>query len=195
MNWMSWNNLRDSVEKLLFCTAIYYLFFFFLLLNYFHMLLRGKSFLSLTSSIDPGSGGSCRKAIVLCIKAPGALGTLIHLPCRWRSQSVSRSGMSDLCDYMDYSPASSSVYGILQARILEWVAIPFSRGSSQPRDQTWVSCIGRQILYHLSHQGRPSCMWIRAYSDIQCSSLTFFFCHSFSDKRERNYKSISLGRW
>ena len=40
--------------------------------------------------------------------------------------------------------------GILQARILEWVAISFSRGSSQPRDRTWVSCISRQILYHLS---------------------------------------------
>ena len=40
-----------------------------------------------------------------------------------------------LCDPMDYT-----VHGILQARILEWVAIPFSRGSSQPRDQTQVSC-------------------------------------------------------
>ena len=39
------------------------------------------------------------------------------------------------------SPAGSSVHGILQARTLEWVAIPFSRGSSQPRDRTWVSCI------------------------------------------------------
>ena len=38
-----------------------------------------------------------------------------------------------LCDPMDYSPPGSSVYGILQARILEWVAIPSSRGSSQPR--------------------------------------------------------------
>ena len=144
--------LKRFCRKIIILYCYILLFFFFLLLNYFHMLLRGKSFLSLTSSFDPRSGGSCRKAIVLCIKAPGALGTLIHLPCRWRSQSVSRSGMSDLCDYMDYSPAGSSVYGILQARILEWVAIPFSRGSSQPRDQTWVSCIGRQILYHLSHQ-------------------------------------------
>ena len=42
---------------------------------------------------------------------------------------------------MDCSPPGSSVHGILQARILEWVAIPFSRGSSQPRDQTQVSCI------------------------------------------------------
>ena len=46
-----------------------------------------------------------------------------------------------LCDPMDYSPPGSSVLGILQARILEWVAIPFSKGSSQPRDRTQVSCI------------------------------------------------------
>ena len=41
-----------------------------------------------------------------------------------------------LCDPVDYT-----VHGILQARILEWVPFPFSRGSSQPRDQTQVSCI------------------------------------------------------
>ena len=45
-----------------------------------------------------------------------------------------------LCDPMDCSPPGSSVHGISQARILEWVAISFSRGSSQPRDQTRVSC-------------------------------------------------------
>ena len=57
----------------------------------------------------------------------------------------------DSFDHMNYSPQSSAVHGILQERILEWVAIYFSRGSSQPRDQTqvsWVSYIGRQILYH-----------------------------------------------
>ena len=46
------------------------------------------------------------------------------------------------------SPSSSSVHGISQARILEWVAIIFSRGSSQSRDQTHISCIGRWVLYH-----------------------------------------------
>ena len=46
-----------------------------------------------------------------------------------------------LCDLMDCSSPGSSVHGILQARILEWVAISFSRGSSQPRDWTQVSCI------------------------------------------------------
>ena len=46
-----------------------------------------------------------------------------------------------LCDPVDCNPTGSSVHGILQARILEWVAIPFSRGSSQPRNQTQVFCI------------------------------------------------------
>ena len=53
-----------------------------------------------------------------------------------------------LCDPIDGSPPGFSIYGISQARILEWVAIYFSRGSSQPRDQTHVSCIGRRVLYH-----------------------------------------------
>ena len=42
----------------------------------------------------------------------------------------------------------SSVHAISQARILEWVAISFSRGSSRHRDQTPISCTGRQMLYH-----------------------------------------------
>ena len=56
---------------------------------------------------------------------------------------------------MDCSLPFSSVHGILQTRIPEWVVISSSRGSSQPKAQTWVSCIGRQILYCLSHQGSP----------------------------------------
>ena len=51
------------------------------------------------------------------------------------------------CNPMDFSLPGSSVHGISQARILEWVTIPFSGGSSQPRDQTGVSWIGGQILY------------------------------------------------
>ena len=67
-----------------------------------------------------------------------------------------------LCDSMDYSSPGASVHGILQARTLEWVAMPFSRGSSQTRDQThvsWVSCIGRWILYHQCHLGSPELMY------------------------------------
>ena len=53
-----------------------------------------------------------------------------------------------LCDPMDCSPPGSSVHGILRARILEWVAISFSRGASWHRDWTWVSWIGRWIHCH-----------------------------------------------
>ena len=55
---------------------------------------------------------------------------------------------STLCNPMDCSPPGSSVHGILQARILEWVAMPFSRGSSWPRDWTCNLLHCRQILYH-----------------------------------------------
>ena len=52
--------------------------------------------------------------------------------------------------------AGSSVHGILQARILEWVVISFARGPSQPRDQTHVSWVGRQVLYHWATRETPS---------------------------------------
>ena len=51
-----------------------------------------------------------------------------------------------LCKSVDSSPPGSSVHGILQVKILQWVAIPFSRGSSQPRDGTWVSCIAGRFF-------------------------------------------------
>ena len=51
-----------------------------------------------------------------------------------------------LWDPMDCSPPGSSVHGISQTRILEWVAISYSRGSSQPRDWNYVSCIGRRFF-------------------------------------------------
>ena len=60
-----------------------------------------------------------------------------------------------LCDSTD---CNLLVHGILQARILEWVAMPSSRGSSQPRHSTHISCIGRWVLYHLSHKQSP--IWV-----------------------------------
>ena len=56
-----------------------------------------------------------------------------------------------LCDPMDYSLPESSVHEILQARILEQVAISSFIGSSWPRDRTHVPCTGRQILYHCTN--------------------------------------------
>ena len=62
------------------------------------------------------------------------------------SSSESHLVVSDSCDPMVCSLPGSSVHGILQARILEWVAISFSRGSSQSRNQTHVSCIAGRFF-------------------------------------------------
>ena len=72
------------------------------------------------------------------------------LVCYYSSVCVCKSMQlcPTLCDPMDRSPPGSSVHDILQARILMWVAMPSSKGSSQPKDWTcvfYVSCIGRQV--------------------------------------------------
>ena len=58
-----------------------------------------------------------------------------------------------LCDLRDYGPPGSSVHGIFQARILEWLALPSSRGFSWPRDQTWV-LLSELLGKPISHQGK-----------------------------------------
>ena len=65
----------------------------------------------------------------------------------WDFEVIAAQLYLTLCDPMDCRLPDTSVHGISQARILEWVAIPFCRGSSWPRDRTWVSCIaGRFFL-------------------------------------------------
>ena len=85
-----------------------------------------------------------------------------------------------LCDPMDCSLSASSVHGIFQARILEWVAISSSKKSSRPRVQTLVSCIsciGRQILYHWA-TWEALCKCYRN----QLIFLCFFFTHMYISK-------------
>ena len=62
---------------------------------------------------------------------------------------------------MDCSPPGSSVHRIFQAWILEWVAISFSRGSSQSRDQTWVSCTAGIFFLPTELPGKPKCEHLR----------------------------------
>ena len=80
-----------------------------------------------------------------------------------------------LCDPMDDGPPGSFIHRILQARILEWVAIPFSKGSSWPRDQIWVSCVA----------GRLFTVWdFELYvgeEDEVIISLYYFFRFVYSD--------------
>ena len=91
---------------------------------------------------------------------------------------------------MDCSPPGFSVHGISNARILEWVAICFSRGSSQPRDQTHNSCIGshwQMDSLQLSHQGSPT----TALRSIKLSELTQQFI-IFPESADR---LGSAGQW
>ena len=89
-----------------------------------------------------------------------------------------------LCNPVDCSLPGSSVHGIFQAKLLGWVAISYSRGSSHPQGQTrisWVSCIGRQTLYHWAtweaHLSPTTnlCLWAASTSglNLRCS-----FCKS-----------------
>ena len=71
-----------------------------------------------------------------------------------------------LCSPMDHHPPGSSVHGILQARILEWVVVTFSRGSSQPRDRTQVSCIMANSL-PAEPQGKPKNTGVGSLSFLQ----------------------------
>ena len=95
-----------------------------------------------------------------------------------------------------------SVHGILQARILEWVAISFSRGSSQPKDQTQVSQI-ISVLYGLSHQGSPRILeWVaylfsRGYSRPRTWTAFSTACRFFTNwaSREAPFAYIYSQIW
>ena len=78
-----------------------------------------------------------------------------HFHQRRSTSVLSCFSRVQLCNPIDCSPPGSSVPAILQARILEWVAMPSSKGSSQPRDGTHISCLGRWVLYHLVPPGKP----------------------------------------
>ena len=83
---------------------------------------------------------------------------LLELPCMRLTR----------CNLMDCSLLGSSVHRLSQARILGWVVISFSIGGSWPRDQTCVSCTGRQILYHWA-------IWESPFLELISLFFLFFF--------------------
>ena len=82
-------------------------------------------------------------------------GVLLSVLKRTGQPPLQRRGSESEVAQSDCSPPGASGHGIFQARILGWVAIPFSRGSFQPRDRTGVSCTAGRRFYRLSHQGSP----------------------------------------
>ena len=82
----------------------------------------------------------------------------------------------------DCSPPGSSVHGILQARILEWVAIPASRESYRSRDKTllsYVSCTGRRVFYHSRHLKRPMGKSTSLTEHVKCRVSISIICTNF----------------
>ena len=95
----------------------------------------------------PANAKAFSKLILLC---GSPTRTYIILHCVWAQSRLM------LCGSLDYSSWGFSVHGIFQERILEWVVIYSSRGSSWPKNRTHISCVsclGRQVLYQLCHLG------------------------------------------
>ena len=95
------------------------------------------------------------------------IGTGARVMCVFSVTSI----MSDSLDPMDCSPPGSSVHGILQARILEWVAMPSSRGSSPPRDQTCISCTAGEFFNHWATWEAQKEVMANKFSSVQFSSV------------------------
>ena len=124
------------------------------------------------------------------------------------------------CDPMDSSLPGSTIHVIFQVRILEWAAISFSRGSSQPRDRTWVSCVAdrrftvwttREAQKEVPRSGPivygkwPDCAWIQSpscevaqscttLSDSMDYSLPCFSIHGIFQARVLEWVAISFSR-
>ena len=92
----------------------------------------------------------CFRCTLVCYQLYMCICICVHLHTRTKSL---QSWMT-FCDPVDCSPPGPSVHGVLQARILEWIAISSSRGPSQLKDRTHVSCVGKH-LFNTEPPGKP----------------------------------------
>ena len=98
----------------------------------------------------------------------------ICLESSWERKLLIAELCPTLCDPIDCSLPGSSIPGILQTRILEWIAIPFSRGSSQPRDWTpvsYISCIGQLGSLPLAPLGKPYLLGYWFLYSLDCKAI------------------------
>ena len=111
-----------------------------------------------------------------------------HLPCRCKVKPERKKvKVTQLCPTLCH-PKDYRVHGILQARILEWVAFPFSRGSSWPRSWTWVSCIAD--IFFTKWAIREAYI---GFNFTYCAS-SFYFFHIILSVAEL-YHLLSFGWW
>ena len=121
---------------------------------------------------------------------------VLYFHCVWfkiaRMHALSIQSCLTLCDPVECSLPGSSVHGILQARVLEWVAMSSARGSSWPRDRTcmsFVSCIGRRVLYHSRRLGSPQT------ASTAWSSLSMLSSGSMEKGKDRVYHHHTGSVW
>ena len=109
-----------------------------------------------------------------------------YLPGGWPLESEVAQSCPTLCDPMDCSLSGSSVHGIFQARVLQWIAISFSRGSSRPRNQTQVSCIA----------GRCFTVWAaREAWGMALSQWPYRFMRPLTPSAVSYYSWIMVDNW
>ena len=117
----------------------------------------GRCMTSLCPTVlRPGYSLWCRPGSWAIPSSLSAMNWMSQLPYNSHEKVKVTQSFLTLCNLIAYSPPGSSVHGISQARMLEWIAMPTSRASSQPRDWTqvsYVSCIVRRVLYHYCHLG------------------------------------------
>ena len=94
---------------------------------------------------------------------------------------------------MDCSPPGSSVHGIFQARILQWVAISFSRGSFWPKDRTWVSCIAGRVFTGCTDLAMKSLSRVQLCDPMDCS-LSSSSIHGIFQARVLEWTAISFSK-
>ena len=130
----------------------------------------------------------------------------LHLHMRGKKpETKGAQSCPTLCSPMDCSPPGSPVHGIFQPRVLEWVAISFSRGSSQPKDRTGSPTL-QATLYRLSHQGSPKGSWSQTalppgvlsqgtafYSGRYTRGLAKGCIHAITKWQAQFFKDICLG--
>ena len=126
--------------------------------------------------------------IFKAVKMPCLIIFWLHYACM-RARKVIQPCLT-LCDPMDCSPPGFSVHEVLQTRILEWVAMPSSRGSSRPRD--WTSSLRRlhwQVLYHWCHLGSHFAFELNLIFWRNC-----YFTQIFLDKIGKHRKGRKKGK-
>ena len=114
---------------------------------------------------------------------------------KWKWKKVQVLSHVRLCNPTDYT-----VHGILQARILEWVTFPFSRGSSQPRDRTQVCCIAGGFFTNWASRKAPTEQqqpinryWLKDWQDIQTRLYWGPSCSDGEGSKATNYSSLFAG--